>query len=873
MRESNFNSPAYGRACITISSGLYDRRALDAPAASLPLVNSLHHLAHLTATSPRIREILAGDGGLERLIRILKYCAAGGPAVQQQPTALVDVKGKGRELPRVARKNPFKAFAEYDLLPSLEDLREVEDADVDGALFLAQGGDPSSLSSGRAAYTYAVPPSLLLPHPQKPRHFVYTYLLAFQCIVNIGVRGNEAIRSRVVEAGALDVVVFILERYLEELERRRVQNFLEWRRGEEERLRELEARRLREEDEDADGAVPMQEDPTLLPPPPQELDLDLLPDSTSAFDLTLPLPSTSSSVDVSPLSSVPVSPMPPASPVASSPSAAVAAVSTPTVASRPLLTRLNVVAASSSGGALMPPSRVHTPDTVMSLDESSSLTGAEEDGSQSGQEADEDMVAVPSSSSSATPARVRSSLGGVGVGVGAKPDVTSSPAEEARQDAMDVDGSESRESTDREDEPVQPRQQPSRRPRAHSHAHATPRAPVPSPAVPPPLPRPSQAGFSPSPPPAPLAPAPDTHPLHFRDEDALLSLQLLAYLSKYPHVRTALHAPSPACRAATAYLPPPCASSSSSSARRPVLPPTNVFSLVESFTYRAAPSPSSSGSSSSSSAPVDPFTPPLPDEVQFWASVIMRNACRKDDKKGGVRRCANMRCGRWEQKPRQFAKCRRCRRAKYCSKECQSEAWCQGHRYWCHKVGGRRRSERAEGAALEGAAAADSLPTSGAEGVATPNGEDMRRRRHRHAHGHGHGHEHGSRRRRGGGGEAGGDDDDEDDDEDLPPPPAPVLGGDATTPRANALPLPLDRDPTLRPHDAGPDGTATPPPPTAPGVGVGVAVAGEDVGLFGAPWTGGGGGMGAMVDEEQVARGMVLGAGMGDEDGLVRVAA
>lgn len=42
-----------------------------------------------------------------------------------------------------------------------------------------------------------------------------------------------------------------------------------------------------------------------------------------------------------------------------------------------------------------------------------------------------------------------------------------------------------------------------------------------------------------------------------------------------------------------------------------------------------------------------------------------------------------MLCGRWEEYPREFAKCRRCRKAKYCGKECQSTAWNEGHRFWC----------------------------------------------------------------------------------------------------------------------------------------------------------------------------------------------
>ena len=38
--------------------------------------------------------------------------------------------------------------------------------------------------------------------------------MAFQCVVNIGVRGSEPIRSRVVQAGTLDVVGCILEAWL-----------------------------------------------------------------------------------------------------------------------------------------------------------------------------------------------------------------------------------------------------------------------------------------------------------------------------------------------------------------------------------------------------------------------------------------------------------------------------------------------------------------------------------------------------------------------------------------------------------------------------------------------------------------------------------
>ena len=45
-------------------------------------------------------------------------------------------------------------------------------------------------------------------------HAACRFSLAFQCIVNIGVRGSEPIRSRVDHAGVLDVVGCILDAWL-----------------------------------------------------------------------------------------------------------------------------------------------------------------------------------------------------------------------------------------------------------------------------------------------------------------------------------------------------------------------------------------------------------------------------------------------------------------------------------------------------------------------------------------------------------------------------------------------------------------------------------------------------------------------------------
>lgn len=122
----------------------------------LPLLNSLTHLTYLTSTSPRIREIMTMDGGLERLVRILHdFCIC--PPPPENAALLYGLTPPNTRPPRS--------------IPTL---------------------NPSSFDK-QAAYRFS---------------------LAFQCVVNIGVRGSEPIRSRVVQAGTLDVVGCILEAWL-----------------------------------------------------------------------------------------------------------------------------------------------------------------------------------------------------------------------------------------------------------------------------------------------------------------------------------------------------------------------------------------------------------------------------------------------------------------------------------------------------------------------------------------------------------------------------------------------------------------------------------------------------------------------------------
>ncbi|GAA6048774.1 hypothetical protein JCM3770_003960 [Rhodotorula araucariae] len=865
MRDSNFNFPALGRACICVSSGIYDRRALDAPPASLPLINSLTHLTYLTATSPRVRDIISHDGGLERLVRILQHCARGGLA-GAVPASLAELRGKGKgkaraRLSRVPRRSPFKAFAEYDLLPTAQDLFELEAADVDGALFAKSAEAGGALGGG---YSYTIPPSLLLPAASTSKHLLYTYSLAFQCIVNIGVRGSEAIRTRVVEAGALDVVIFVLERYLEDVERRRTQNQVEWRRGERERDVQM-----RDEEGGSEPPARATQHRTQV-----ERRLERIITTSNAS---------------SPASSAPVSPVPSSN--ASVPSLPHIVVP-PSAISRPLLTRLNVVAASSAAasapiGSLQPPSRVHTPDTVVSsTDEVSSLTG-DENGSASGREqdaeGDEVMAAAPSSSSSTAAMGESMPLAEVTKGTDA------TPAPPRQDNEGDVVMDDVAPAAAPQQPAPRPRQHRTRPPMARAHTSPPPLRRTPSGAV--------HAAPAPAPPVALATPpgaAEDDGALHFRDEDILLSLQLLAYLSKYPHVRSIFHAPSAELAASGAARMTSSSASCAALGRRAPLPPTNIFSLVEAFTYRPPAD--------------DPFTPRHATEVQYWAGVIMRNACRKDEAQGGIRQCANMRCGKWEAYAREFAKCRRCRRAKYCSKTCQSEAWNQGHRYWCHKVASRREPGSAAHAHGHGhshahdrtaaLAAPASGPDSGASGssapasptpgpIATPTGAvpplgvaaagapagDLfglvppvptpgAPRRRAHAGG-----SHPRRQRRRGTGDDDDDELDELDDED------PLALGSGATPRASQGAQALHPHPHPHPHPHARHGAQTPPDEHA-GVAVDrtpVPFGGLDgMGMFDLAGLVGDVGEGVVaIDEDQVAREMLaLGA---DEGGAVRV--
>ncbi|KIK39596.1 hypothetical protein CY34DRAFT_808121 [Suillus luteus UH-Slu-Lm8-n1] len=757
MRESNHAFPAQNRACVCITSQCYDRRGLDT-SSPLPLFTSLHHLTYLTSTSARIREIMTMDGAIERLMRILyDYCLC--PPPPENPGYIYGLSPPNSRPPK--------------LVPTI---------------------NPGSYD----------------------KHAACRFGLALQSIVNIGIRGSEPIRSRIVQAGALEVVGCILESWLAHkgfaigpsssasgLPRESREHRLARRAALQEQRQREEATQLhralqRQIAADAANRTefitsridPIQDDETMA-------DISNEP-SYSNFSVRLgqtPAPgqvaarerpyytrhSSSSSHEADTSAETSVNPTPQGS-------------DTPTVT---VLVNARersgtIIARRAWDGPVIAPTTIRArthrvrPTTASpdeSTDNSRPETETEDDG-----DADVDMsqdtddsaappvsaprVRQPSRSMTLTQ-RPRRAVGIVSDAVpGPAPIQVNADAHiiihhEQGGDGMAVgveDGIVSLEPNDdfamgappgapgAMDETIPARglrgvDVPLADRRVRTAPDATPRATaVPLPAAPvmpnaPHSEEPAREGAAANrgEHPTPTATMhtvrtsshhhrdPDQGP--FRDEDVLFSLQLLAYLSKYPHVRQAFYKQRPSFHPAASNISPRAQQQSVAgpsgtrniSAPPPSTPPakeqygffrvlasatargkekekaplptpvqlqrmTNVFSLVERFTFRP--------SMTENELPNPP--PKLPPEIAYWAGVIMRNACRKDDSRGGIRQCANMLCGRWETYPREFAKCRRCRKAKYCGKECQSTAWSEGHRFWCSAKDGDETEEPTE---------------------------------------------------------------------------------------------------------------------------------------------------------------------------------
>ncbi|KAJ3895858.1 hypothetical protein GG344DRAFT_10361, partial [Lentinula edodes] len=769
MRESNFAFPAQNKACVCITSQLYDRRALDTT-SPLPLFNSLTHLTYLTSTSPRIREIMTMDGGLERLVRLLhEFCLC--PPPPENPSLFYGLAPPSARPPKP--------------LPTL---------------------NPTSFD----------------------KHAAYRFSLAFQCVVNIGVRGSEPIRSRVVQAGTLEVVGCILEAWLAHKGFAIGPNAsgtpgsaTGWgsygRESREQRhaRRQQQRQMLRDVEEAADLARALQRQMSHSENPVHTTGTvssitEVYQDTPNEASTTTSLIHTGTSASGIEISGTDDDEGPVVIPPGRDRSGTVVARAN----WDPIGQQWRNIAASLDTAQSSP-----TP-SVSSNDQSRPSSRPQ---SETEDDADVDMDGpIPNSASTNAsvsdidapsprtsrphqrthrPSMNRHTLVGLGLAgdpvpplnmtMGGLTGIGHGDAHIIINDSAGgggmagEDGIVSLEIENNDDfamgaPPGAPGAIPAanmgdrsgtiRRVRAPGTPDATPRAGViglpPSPSAA------SSAGLNipsssrlPSSEPTNTLTTPGTvrstasnisiastaatasttttthtlPPSPYRDEDVLLSLQLLAYLSKYPHVRQAFYkkrdsfhpasagpigGPTPSIpststtnstpgpsrsgkekepnkpskessvffRAFTSAATrgkekervndkyPTASSSSSPTAASPAPRQTNVFSLVERFTYRPSSSELAEYNSNGSQMNVPPRLPP---EIQYWAGVIMRNACRKDDSRGGIRQCANMLCGRWEEYPREFAKCRRCRKAKYCGKECQSTAWSEGHRFWC----------------------------------------------------------------------------------------------------------------------------------------------------------------------------------------------
>ncbi|KAK2598975.1 hypothetical protein QQS21_005580 [Conoideocrella luteorostrata] len=634
MREVNFSIPNVNKASVGITTALYDRRALDCT-STLPLINSLNHLAYLTTSSARIRDILTVDGGIERLVCILK-------------------QGRSKDMMGMWKWN-----------------------------------------------------------------------LAFQCVVNIGVRGTENVRTRVVEADMVPVIATILDNYIKIIEKCREKA----EEANQKQIHEHHHRRNRGYDHRSSSKTStFTNRPARLevdqrsvrrhgPPPSIDVSASYAGPSTAATQSTTesitlssraatttperltttpsrhrysfrgndsrhahtlsggssmqPLVATTSTVDAIDSFVRPVrdtdrlasmalfsqgeNASQPTSPTTPLPLPQLRA---PTVGPAPIANTIVAAAAAAAAAtaALDASDRTRRRPSIRHQNSTIETDDMNADSMPSDESPDADMTGA---------AEMQSTVGiqdismedGESILAGSSLELATPTVSETHQDpsafnithrtAMDGSIGNTTDPT-----PVPPIGLSPNRP-----AMVTPpQQQAPNSTVPRYL---LDRHFVPTP--QMLAVMP-------REEDVLMSLQLLAYVSKYCGLRSYFQ---------QSHLVPKLSlgmnlaaldgdeeaidlDDANASDEEYLLPNDfNLFPLVEKFTVRYHST-----------------------DMQYWAGVVMRNLCRKDDTRGGIRQCAYYQCGKWEEYTRQFAKCRRCRRTKYCSKECQKSAWAF-HRHWC----------------------------------------------------------------------------------------------------------------------------------------------------------------------------------------------
>jgi hypothetical protein len=612
MREANFSIPHGNKASVGITTALYDRRALDCT-STLPLINSLNHLAYLTTSSARIRDILTVDGGIERLVCILK-------------------EGRSKDMMDMWKWN-----------------------------------------------------------------------LAFQCVVNIGVRGTEAVRTRVVEADMVPVIATILDNYIKVIEKVREK--------EEEAKQKLDHHRHR-----IGGSSRASKSSTFSSRATGNLEVD-----RRAFRRQAPPPSIDVSAALAGPSTAVVHSNADSTPTAPQFQVTPSAERTPLTATYRSLVHHH--AATSPGPQTAPPA-----PTVPSMDAADGFVRPVRDSDRLGGIRAWSRHAITSQPASPTtplpPPQLRSptvrpaSMLVTTTRPRRRPSIRHQHSTAAESDDMNAESITSEDSPATEmsgngdiqpDVGVQgvtvedgdsimahgpielttPTASETQDAGTFNITHQGPvdvidnsvtanivATPVPAIGIHMSPNRPTQAlpnasvprylldrQFSPNP--QMLAAMP-------REEDVLMSLQLLAYVSKYCNLRKYFQRSHlvPKLKigkeiqlldgADPVALEAELEEQDEAAEEEYTLPnDLNIFPLVEKFTVRYHST-----------------------DMQYWAGVVMRNLCRKDDTRGGIRQCAYYQCGKWEEFTRQFAKCRRCRRTKYCSKECQKSAWAF-HRHWC----------------------------------------------------------------------------------------------------------------------------------------------------------------------------------------------
>ncbi|KAE8148943.1 MYND-type zinc finger protein samB [Aspergillus avenaceus] len=600
MREVNFSIPNVNKASVNITTTLYDRRALDCT-STLPLINSLNHLAYLTTSSARIRDILTVDGGIERLVCILK-------------------EGRSRDLMEM-----------------------------------------------------------------------WKWSLAFQCVVNIGVRGSESVRTRVVEADMVPVIATILDNYIKVVDKARAKAD-----GENQRHSSRHHPKAAPTTGDATGRPSFVEQSSATEqrsfrrqaPPSIEIP-PFLQDHHAADPNAMDITSS------------------PRAPVTSPPERGNFGQETHNHRShdgrhlqpghrhramQPMAAALPPMDAADGFGLRPVRDTERLPSMLPGLH--NGITSQPDSPTTPG------GPVQPRNHTQAATARQRPALrqqqsasgdSDDGNGEGSTMGDNAASAETAEpivglQNQMEIDEVGDRQPmidgvTNSHDLTVT---DPSEGQEAETF-NITHRSTVDGSMINNDTTQtntalglsPTQAANNPNSP----ALVPSPYSLYFRDrtaapqnvlttmprdEDVLMSLQLLAYVSKYCNLRSYFQ---------HSHLVPKLKIDRElqmlEEGASPIDPPeeedeyllpddVNIFPLVEKFTVRHHSK-----------------------DMQYWACVVMRNLCRKDESRGGIRQCAYYKCGKWEEFQRQFAKCRRCRRTKYCSKDCQKAAWVY-HRHWCH---------------------------------------------------------------------------------------------------------------------------------------------------------------------------------------------